>query len=74
MFRPDRLIHDFVHMKGEHRADEALHTLKRIASMVKPLMRARRWHVGKLVEFYPPTTTGQTLLGAHASFRHMDSS
>ncbi|GJN79396.1 hypothetical protein PLIIFM63780_002909 [Purpureocillium lilacinum] len=63
MFRPDRLIHDFVHMKGEHRADEALHTLKRIASMVKPLMRARRWHVGKLVEFYPPTTTGQTLLG-----------
>ncbi|UNI23605.1 hypothetical protein JDV02_009414 [Purpureocillium takamizusanense] len=63
MFRPDRLIHDFVHMKSEHRADEALHTLKRIASMVKPLMRARRWHVGKLVEFYPPTTSGQTLLG-----------
>ncbi|KAJ6443024.1 WLM domain-containing protein [Purpureocillium lavendulum] len=63
MFRPDRLIGDFVHMKDEHRADEALHMLKKIASMVKPLMRARGWHVGKLVEFYPPIRGNQTLLG-----------
>ncbi|KAJ3041560.1 hypothetical protein HDV00_009036 [Rhizophlyctis rosea] len=33
--------------------EEALQLLKRIASMVKPIMRKRGWKVGLLVEFFP---------------------
>ncbi|RFU32749.1 hypothetical protein B7463_g3622, partial [Scytalidium lignicola] len=35
------------------REKEALHSLKKIASLVKPIMRARNWRVGTLAEFYP---------------------
>ncbi|KAF4125203.1 WLM domain, partial [Geosmithia morbida] len=49
----DRLIGSYVHLGSFPRAAEALHTLKKIASMVKPIMRARSWQVKELAEFYP---------------------
>ncbi|KAK4226157.1 WLM domain-containing protein [Podospora fimiseda] len=54
------LVLSFRHLHKFTRQDEALHTLKRIASMVKPIMRARQWKVGELCEFYP---NQQNLLG-----------
>ncbi|KJZ77490.1 hypothetical protein HIM_03214 [Hirsutella minnesotensis 3608] len=52
---PEReaLIGSYVHLDKEQRAKDALHTLQRIASLVKPIMRARGWKVGRLAEFYP---------------------
>ncbi|KAK4145532.1 WLM domain-containing protein [Dichotomopilus funicola] len=51
----DPLIGYYSHFKTAEypRQDEALHLLKRIASMVKPIMRAHGWRVGKLSEMYP---------------------
>lgn len=62
MVERDSLIGSYVHLKNFPRPDEALHTLKKIASMVKPIMRARGWRVGTLTEFYPGETN---LLGEH---------
>ncbi|KAI0877731.1 WLM-domain-containing protein [Hypoxylon argillaceum] len=56
----DPLIFSFSHLADFPRAAEALHTLKKVASLVKPLMRARGWRVGQLTEFYP---SQQNLLG-----------
>lgn len=36
--------------------------LKKIASLVKPIMRARKWRVKELAEFFP---TEANLLGAY---------
>ncbi|KAK3984816.1 zinc ion binding protein [Cladorrhinum sp. PSN332] len=47
------LVLSFRHLQNFQRQDEALHALKKIASMVKPIMRARDWKVGELCEFYP---------------------
>ena len=52
----ESLVGAYVHLAREQRANEALHTLKKIASQVKPLMRARGWKVGQLAEFYPNET------------------
>ncbi|KAK4035077.1 WLM domain-containing protein [Parachaetomium inaequale] len=49
----DPAIYSFTHLKEYPRQDEALHTLKRIASLVKPLMRARGWKVKTLSEMNP---------------------
>ncbi|KAI1334206.1 WLM-domain-containing protein [Xylariaceae sp. FL0016] len=49
----DPLISSYSHLAEFPRAKEALHTLKKIASMVKPIMRARGWKVRQLHEFYP---------------------
>lgn len=49
----DPLIFSFSHLKEFAREKEALHTLKKIASLVKPIMRARGWKVNELAEFYP---------------------
>ncbi len=49
----DPLIHGFVHLKEKPREAEALRILQKIASLVKPLMRQRGWHVGTLSEFFP---------------------
>lgn len=54
------LISSYSHLKGQKREAEALHSLKKIASLVKPIMRARNWRVGTLTEFYPDQ---QNLLG-----------
>lgn len=48
------LVNNFEHLSDKRRADEALQTLRKIASLVKPLMRQRNWRVGTLAEFYPP--------------------
>ncbi|KAI1819173.1 WLM-domain-containing protein [Xylaria intraflava] len=49
----DPLILSYSHLADFPRAAEALHALKKIASLVKPLMRARGWKVRQLTEFYP---------------------
>jgi hypothetical protein len=49
----DALVFSYVHLAQFPRANDALHTLKKIASLVKPIMRARGWKVGELAEFYP---------------------
>ena len=47
------LIGRFVHEAQRPRANEALKSLQKIASIVKPIMRTRNWYVGTLTEFYP---------------------
>lgn len=54
------LVLAFSHEKHRPREKEALHALQKIASLVKPIMRARNWKVGTLCEFYPEQ---QNLLG-----------
>ncbi|KAI2469568.1 WLM-domain-containing protein [Annulohypoxylon bovei var. microspora] len=49
----DPLIFSFSHLANFPREKEALHILKKVASLVKPMMRARGWKVGQLTEFYP---------------------
>ncbi|KAJ1327760.1 DNA-dependent metalloprotease WSS1 [Microdochium nivale] len=49
----DPLIFSYSHLADFPRAGDALHTLRRVASLVKPLMRARGWVVRQLTEFYP---------------------
>ncbi|KAI1751913.1 WLM-domain-containing protein [Xylaria castorea] len=56
----DPLIFSYSHLADFPRAADALQTLKKVASLVKPLMRARGWRVGQLTEFYP---SQQNLLG-----------
>lgn len=56
----DALVSQYSHLDKFSREKEALHSLKKIASLVKPIMRARGWTVGTLAEFYPEQ---QNLLG-----------
>ncbi|KYK54621.1 DNA damage response protein WSS1 [Drechmeria coniospora] len=49
----DKPVGAYVHLDKEPRAGEALHMLKKVASLVQPIMRARGWRVGQLAEFYP---------------------
>ncbi|KUJ24354.1 WLM-domain-containing protein [Mollisia scopiformis] len=56
----DALILGYSHLAQLPREKEALHALRKIASLVKPIMRARGWKVGTLAEFYPDQ---QNLLG-----------
>lgn len=53
MREQDALIGQYTHENHRPRADTALLTLRKIASMVKPIMRQRGWRVGTLSEFYP---------------------
>ncbi|KAJ9648565.1 hypothetical protein H2199_001420 [Coniosporium tulheliwenetii] len=43
----------YEHLAYLPRANEALHTLRKAASIVKPIMRMRGWKVGTLSEFFP---------------------
>ncbi|CAK7275459.1 hypothetical protein SEPCBS57363_006692 [Sporothrix epigloea] len=43
----------YSHLRHLPRADNALQILRRVASLVKPLVRARQWKVRELAEFYP---------------------
>lgn len=52
----DALISQYQHLTNYPRGDEALFSLRKIGSMVKPIMRQRGWHVGTLAEFYPDQT------------------
>jgi DNA-dependent metalloprotease WSS1 len=58
------LVSNFEHLSDKRRAPEALQTLRKIASLVKPLMRQRNWRVGTLAEFYPSETN---LLGLNTN-------
>ncbi|KAL7620853.1 hypothetical protein AAE478_009851 [Parahypoxylon ruwenzoriense] len=49
----DPLILSYSHLAKFLREKDALHSLKKVASLVKPIMRARGWRVGQLTEFYP---------------------
>ena len=40
-------------LRGRARESEAMELLERIAVQVQPIMRARRWHVPHLHEFFP---------------------
>jgi len=60
MAEHDALISGYSHLNKFPREKEALHALKKIASLVKPIMRARNWKVGTLAEFWPDQ---QNLLG-----------
>jgi len=56
----DALISSYEHLPSMPRAEDALHTIRKIASLVKPIMRKRNWRVKILTEFYPEQ---QNLLG-----------
>ncbi|PBP21000.1 zinc ion binding protein [Diplocarpon rosae] len=60
MAEHDALILQYSHLNKYDREKDALFALKKIASLVKPIMRARGWKVGTLAEFYPEQ---QNLLG-----------
>lgn len=60
----DALVLSYRHLSELPRAGEALHALKKVASLVKPIMRARGWTVTELCEFYP---SQQNLLGMPAN-------
>lgn len=62
MAEHDPLVMSYSHLSDFPRAKEALHSLKKIASLVKPIMRARSWRVGELAEFWPDQTN---LLGRY---------
>ena len=53
----------YEHLKHLPRDGEALHMLRKAASMVKPMMRKRGWKVGTLAEFLPdePQLLGESL-------------
>ena len=46
-------VKTFSHLKDKRNADKALEILKRVASLVKPIMRKRNWVLPVLAEFYP---------------------
>ncbi|CAK7267904.1 hypothetical protein SEPCBS119000_002788 [Sporothrix epigloea] len=49
----DAVFVTYSHLRNLPRADSALHILRRVASLVKPLVRARQWKIRELAEFYP---------------------
>jgi hypothetical protein len=49
----DPLVSEYQHDKQRPREAEALTLLRKVASLVKPIMRQRSWRVGTLCEFYP---------------------
>ncbi|OOQ91662.1 zinc metallopeptidase [Penicillium brasilianum] len=60
----DALISEYRHEKKRPREEEALFILRKVASLVKPIMRQRAWRVGALCEFYP---TQKNLLGLNVN-------
>ncbi|KAF2164104.1 hypothetical protein M409DRAFT_68034 [Zasmidium cellare ATCC 36951] len=56
----ESLFTSYEHLQGLPRADSALTMLRKVASLVKPIMRKRGWRVQVLAEFLPPE---QNLLG-----------
>ncbi|RMY48813.1 hypothetical protein D0863_15301 [Hortaea werneckii] len=56
----EALFNSYEHLQGLPRGDAALTMLRKVASLVKPIMRKRGWKVQILAEFLPPE---QNLLG-----------
>ncbi|KAL9086163.1 MAG: hypothetical protein Q9165_007228 [Trypethelium subeluteriae] len=46
----------YEHLRNLPRAPDALEKLRKIASLVKPIMRKRGWRIGALTEFLPDDT------------------
>lgn len=66
MYEHDPLVLSYVHLRNFPREKDALHILKKVASQVKPIMRARGWKVPELAEFFPDQ---ENLLGRRKSTR-----
>lgn len=49
----EALISSYEHLSDMPAPNEALHRLRKIASLVKPIMRKRDWKVTVLTEFMP---------------------
>ena len=49
----DSLFNSYEHLQGLPRGDSAITMLRKIASLVKPIMRKRGWKVQVLAEFLP---------------------
>lgn len=49
----DPLVAEYQHDRHRARESEALLILRKVASLIKPIMRQRSWRVGTLCEFYP---------------------
>ncbi|KAK0208675.1 WLM domain-containing protein [Desarmillaria ectypa] len=49
----DIFIKSFTHLTGRPKADQALQMLRKVASMVKPIMRTHKWVLPTLAEFFP---------------------
>ena len=75
----DTYVQSFTHLAGRPKSDQALPLLKRIASLVKPIMRKHGWVLPVLAEFFPesPNLVGEPnvhfarfegLLGSHQNF------
>ena len=43
----------YEHLRNLPRQQEALEKLRKVASLVKPIMRKRGWRIGALTEFLP---------------------
>ena len=67
VFEHDPAISEFQHEKHRPREKDALLMLRKIASLVKPIMRQRGWKLGILTEFYP---TERNLLGLNHDRGH----
>ena len=52
-FEYDPAVCEYQHERSRPREAEALQALRKVASLVKPIMRQRGWKVGVLTEFYP---------------------
>ncbi|KAF3932456.1 hypothetical protein ABW19_dt0202969 [Dactylella cylindrospora] len=63
---PESLIGTYFHLPNYSNAAFALDTLKRVASLVKPIMRRHNFRIAKLAEFYPEMEPN--LLGLNTSF------
>ncbi|KAI5776520.1 Zn-finger in Ran binding protein and others domain-containing protein [Geopyxis carbonaria] len=53
---PNRLIDSYTHLTDKPASAAALTLLRKVASLVKPIMLARGYHVGTLGEFFPAQT------------------
>ncbi|KAF7971404.1 hypothetical protein HWV62_21250 [Athelia sp. TMB] len=49
----DNFVITITHLKDRPKSDQALPMLRRIASLVKPIMRKHRWTLPVLAEFFP---------------------
>lgn len=49
----DNFVLAYTHLKDRPKSDQALPMLKKIASLVKPIMRKHGWVLPVLSEFFP---------------------
>ncbi|KAJ3890434.1 WLM domain-containing protein [Lentinula edodes] len=62
---PEVYVQSFTHLKDRKSADKALEMLRRVASLVKPIMRKHSWVLPVLAEFFPDNPN---LLGEDCAF------